>query len=74
MWDFVILGEAFAHVRRVDRARAESFSAAGRIIAFRNRIIHGYGEIDFALVWIVITKHLRPLISQIEKDLEKESY
>jgi len=36
------------------------------IIAQRNVMIHDYGEIKQDRVWAVATKHIPPLISQIE--------
>lgn len=33
---------------------------------FRNRLIHGYDEIDFDTVWEIAKSDLSPLISQLE--------
>jgi uncharacterized protein with HEPN domain len=37
-----------------------------QIIAFRNILIHGYAEIDDALVWNIIQTRLKPLRQQID--------
>jgi uncharacterized protein with HEPN domain len=37
-----------------------------RIVASRNRIIHGYDTVDDATVWGVSTDHLSALIERIE--------
>jgi uncharacterized protein with HEPN domain len=42
-----------------------------RIVAFRNRIIHGYDSVDDATVWGVIEKHLPLLVSQAEELLKQ---
>jgi hypothetical protein len=38
----------------------------GRIISFRNRLIHGYFEIDFQRVWDVIQEEVGVLLQLIE--------
>ena len=37
----------------------------GRIIAFRNRLVHGYAELDLDLVWEVAGKLVPPLREQL---------
>lgn len=43
-----------------------------RIIATRNRLIHGYNQVDFEIVWQLVKSDLPALRSRIEKILEKE--
>ncbi len=38
----------------------------GRVVAFRNRIIHGYDTVDDATVWGVVEGYLPSLISTVE--------
>jgi uncharacterized protein with HEPN domain len=33
----------------------------------RNRVIHGYASIDYALVWQVVNKDLPPMHSALKK-------
>ncbi len=35
----------------------------------RNRIVHGYDEVDFDILWAVLRDDLPPLITQLEKIL-----
>ena len=42
------------------------------IIAARNRLIHGYKDVDFDIVWNIVTKDLPPLIMELEKRLPPE--
>lgn len=38
-----------------------------QIIAFRNILIHGYAEVDDALVWDVVQSRLGPLRQQVDE-------
>ena len=43
----------------------------GRIIAFRNILIHGYAAVDDRIVWGVIENHLASLRNAVEVQLAK---
>lgn len=43
------------------------------MIAFRNRLIHGYWSIDLILVWDVITTDLPPLKSEVHRLMMRPS-
>ena len=45
---FEIIGEALNQLRRIDAALAARIPELGRIVGFRNVLIHGYDEIDSA--------------------------
>lgn len=51
---FEIIGEAMAQLSKIDERVAIRISNSRRIIAFRNRLIHGYSDVDIQLVWNVI--------------------
>jgi uncharacterized protein with HEPN domain len=70
--EFEIIGEALNRLSEEDASVAAQIAELRRIVAFRNRIIHGYDSVDDATVWGVIEKHLPTLTSQAEK-LLKES-
>jgi uncharacterized protein with HEPN domain len=40
------------------------------IIGMRNRIIHGYDQVDFDILWDVIELHLPPLITELRRILD----
>lgn len=42
------------------------------IAATRNRLIHGYFDVDLDIVWAILTKDLPPLIAELEKILPQE--
>ena len=46
---------------KADAKRAARLSDAGKVIGFRNVLIHGYATVDNRLVWGVIETNLGPL-------------
>lgn len=58
---FEIIGEALAQLARVSPDVAAQIPDLGRIVAFRNILIHGYAVIDHAIVWRVIQVELPDL-------------
>jgi len=57
--NFEVIGEAASRLSPATRAPAGVPWA--RVIAFRNRPIHGYWSIDHLLVWDVVVNDLPPL-------------
>jgi uncharacterized protein with HEPN domain len=41
-----------------------------QIVALRNRLIHGYDTVNFAILWQIITVDLPPLIGALERTLD----
>jgi uncharacterized protein with HEPN domain len=68
--EFEIIGEALNRLSDEDARVAAQIAELPRIVAFRNRIIHGYDSVDDASVWGVIEKHLPPLVGQAENLLK----
>lgn len=65
-----IIGEA---MNRLLKLQPEiGIPEAKRVIALRNRVIHGYDSVDNVLVWAVVVNHLPALKVKVEK-LLKES-
>jgi uncharacterized protein with HEPN domain len=46
-----IIGEAMGRIASLDPASASRISEHRQIVAFRNRLIHGYDLLDDELVW-----------------------
>jgi uncharacterized protein with HEPN domain len=65
-----IIGEAASRISQASRDRfpAIPWSAA---IAIRNRLIHGYEDVDLDIVWQTICEDLPQLIEFLEKALEQ---
>jgi uncharacterized protein with HEPN domain len=71
---FEIVGEALAQALRLDPNLATKITHTSRIIAFRNRLIHGYASIADAIVWGIVEANLPTLyreVSALLKDLNK---
>lgn len=60
---FEIIGEALNLLRQSDPGLAGRITDASRIIAFRNRLIHGYATVSDDVVWEVIKASL-PVLAQ----------
>ncbi len=61
-----VIGEAANHVS-AEMQELHVEIPWGRVIAFRNRLIHGYFEIDYAIVWSVIVQEVRAALLQLER-------
>jgi len=62
---FEIIGEALSQAIRVDPSLVERISHSGRIIAFRNKLIHGYASVSDEVVWGVVQMNLAVLQREI---------
>lgn len=51
----------------------EHIENAGRIIAFRNRLIHAYDTIDPSITWAIIRNHLDSLKSEARIRMQSTS-
>jgi uncharacterized protein with HEPN domain len=63
---FEIIGEALRHLRDADPIVAATIPELGRIVAFRNILIHGYAQVDDRLVWGVVEGKLPVLRSELD--------
>ncbi len=64
-----IVGEAARRVPgEIQRAHPEI--PWPEIVGLRNRLIHGYGSIDFDVVWQIVAADLPPLIAALEMIVE----
>jgi uncharacterized protein with HEPN domain len=63
--NFEIIGEAATRLSPAIRENGNIPWA--RIIAFRNRLIHGYWSVDLILVWDVVTHDLPVLKAEVTR-------
>ncbi len=72
---FEIIGEALARLLRLDPSLRSRISDSGRIVAFRNRLIHGYSSVADDVVWGILEANLPSLreeVAALMKELNKE--
>jgi uncharacterized protein with HEPN domain len=69
---FEVMGEALAQALRFFPEVAGRITHAQGIIAFRNRLIHGYADIRPAIVWDIVQNDL-PLLRQEAAELLREA-
>jgi uncharacterized protein with HEPN domain len=63
---FEIIGEALNLALRLDPSLSDFISDTSRIIAFRNRLIHGYAAIAADIVWGIVEANLPTLRRQVQ--------
>ena len=56
-----IIGEAAARVPAEERARRPGIPWAS-IVGLRNRLVHGYDEVDHDIVWEIVTTDMPSLV------------
>jgi uncharacterized protein with HEPN domain len=64
-----IIGEAARGVSAEGRA-AHPQLPWRRMVGMRDRLIHGYFDVDLDVVWQTVTEDLPPLIGQLEAALQ----
>ena len=64
--EFRIIGEAMIRLGVTDLKIAARIPNLPRIVAFRNRIIHGYDIVDDAAVWGIVQSRLPALVTAAE--------
>jgi len=63
-----IVGEAANRIPPSDRDRHPQVPWA-QVIGLRNRLAHGYDRVDLDIVWQIVTRHLPPLVAQLDNIL-----
>ena len=67
-----IIGEAANRVPDDQRACAPNVPWP-QIVSLRNRLIHGYDEVDFDILWQIVTHDLPRLITALKAPLASDS-
>jgi uncharacterized protein with HEPN domain len=60
-----ILGEAAGRVPPEDRDSYPQIPWP-QLASLRNRLIHGYDQVDFDILWQILTRDLPPLVQELE--------
>ncbi len=66
-----IAGEALGQAAQESDAIADEIPATPRIVALRNRVIHGYDSVDNEIIWDIVRTKIPPLMKQLRQVLEK---
>ena len=69
---FEIVGEALRRATELDGSLDGRITGTGRIIAFRNRLIHGYATVSDEVVWGIIEGFLSTLRDEVKALLGEE--
>jgi len=64
-----IVGEAASRVSQAFRADHQGIPWKG-IVGLRNRLIHGYSEVDLDILWDIMDSDLPALIAELQRVLE----
>ena len=67
-----VIGEAANHVSS-DIQNQYPEIEWGNMVGMRNRLIHGYTDVDWRIVWEVATLQIPILVQQLEDILSAES-
>jgi len=68
-----IIGEAAARMEKETKKRNPQIPWA-QIVAMRNRLVHLYFDIDPDQVWNALTEDLPPLVTELQRLLEKDPF
>jgi len=63
---FEIIGEALNKASAAESSLAAHIPEFHRIIGLRNRLIHGYDNVDDEILWDVVQSKLGPLKAQVD--------
>jgi uncharacterized protein with HEPN domain len=66
-----IVGEAASRVTAETQEAIPTLPWSA-IVGMRNRLIHGYYDVDLEVVWATLTDDLPPLIAELEAVLQSE--
>lgn len=70
---FEIIGEALSQMLKTFPEMGVHFPEAPDIIAFRNRLIHGYASVSNSVVWGIVEGDLPTLKTQVDSLLAGET-
>jgi len=60
-----IIGEALNQALGLDPSLRDRITDIGRIIAFRNRLIHGYASVSAQIVWGIVSNDVPVLLAEV---------
>ncbi len=70
VWNLTVLGEAAKNVPAKVEVQFPELPWS-QMRGIRNRVVHGYDEIDVAIIWNVVRVELPPLVPLIERVIQQ---
>lgn len=67
-WQLSVIGEALNNALKMEPAL--TITNARKVVDMRNKLIHGYDDVEDNVVWNVIVKHLPLLKEEIQQLLK----
>jgi len=68
--ELTIIGEAMNNLLKLEKNIP--ITAGRKVISFRNLVIHAYDSVNDDTTWVIITKHLPILKSEVETLLKEQ--
>ena len=70
VWNLTVIGEA---ARQIPETVAQRYPEVPwpQMRGIRNRIVHGYDQINFDIIWNVIRNELPPLVPALKRIIEQ---
>jgi uncharacterized protein with HEPN domain len=65
-----IIGEALKQALDIDASIAGRITEARRIVAFRNRLIHGYADVSPQIVWGISRSDVPILLEEVSRIMD----
>jgi len=65
-----MIGEALGLAARIDSTLVDRIQELPRVIALRNRVIHGYDTVDNQIIWDVVTVKVPELTKRLQDVLQ----
>ena len=62
-----VIGEAASQVSSETRSEIPAIPWASVVVSMRNRLVHGYFDIDTEIVWKTVTDEIPELLATLEK-------
>lgn len=68
-----IVGEAANRVRSDEQTKHPQIPWQ-QLTGLRNRLVHGYDQVDLDILWQILTRDLPPLVAELERIVAPEEH
>jgi len=67
---FIVIDEAMVRPRNKHPTVYELIADGSLVIDFRNLLVHAYDFVDDLHVWLIVQRHLQPLLDEVRQVLQ----